>query len=200
MSYRSITAATPTTFASLSEWRSTRMTRPWALTNTSVPRVISEGSVRVRSSSVPASTSWSRMKYTPRVEISRVRPFFVDVSRLMGTRMTMGRDRSYRRAARLSVMSPPTQGKSADSRPSLTPAISIPNGKLCQPNRYFRSPKGTAKPRTGFPQSLTKAISTSCAEFDHDSARSRRCRIASKTCSTWLPFRTCQRDWVKSSN
>jgi len=180
MSYRSITAATPTSFAPSSECRSTRITRPWALTNTSVPRVISDGRVRVRSSSVPASTSWSRVKYTPRVEISRVRPFLADACRSMGTRMMIGRDRSYRRAARLSVMSPPTQGKSAHSRPSLTPAISIPNGKLYQPNRDSRPHRGTAKQHTGLPQGLTKAISTRCAGLGHDPERFGRRRIAPK--------------------
>ncbi len=55
MSYRSITAATPIRAGPSSVRRSTRTTFPRARTNTSVPCVISAGSVSVISNSEPAS-------------------------------------------------------------------------------------------------------------------------------------------------
>jgi hypothetical protein len=104
ISYRSITAATPIRSCTSSLFLSTRITRPWARTKTSVPRVISRGNVRVKSSSWPASNSLLVVKYTPRVETSRVWPLCGPGSRFCGVRTLTGSDKSYRRAVRRSVV------------------------------------------------------------------------------------------------
>src|SRR5229473_1323961 len=102
MSYRSITAATPIRNSPSSPRRSTRTTLPNARTNTSVLCVISAGNVRVMSRSEPASKSWSITKYSPRVEMSRVLPFWFPFGRSVGILTITGKDKSYRRALRRS--------------------------------------------------------------------------------------------------
>ena len=139
-----MTAATPTRVDPFSGLFSTRTTLPIARINTSEPRVTSEGSVSVISSSAPAFRSWSIVKYTPRVEMSRVFPLRAD-SFSTGIRMTTGRERSYRRAVRRSVIVPWTpvamsRTHHAHTLSSRVRAISIPKRKtLASPNSVFSS-------------------------------------------------------------
>src|SRR5882724_6160070 len=123
MSYRSITAATPIRNSPSSPRRSTRTTLPKARTNTSVLCVISAGNVRVMSSSEPASKSWSITKYSPRVEMSRVLPFWFSFGRSVGILTITGKDKSYRRALRRSdikLIPHPIRGQNFRASPLLS--------------------------------------------------------------------------------
>jgi hypothetical protein len=136
-----MTAATPTRVDPFSGFFSTRTTFPIARINTSEPRVTSEGSVSVISSSAPAFKSWSIVKYTPRVEMSRVFPLRAD-SVSTGIRMMTGSERSYRRAVRRSVIVPGTPvvaSRTRHTHPDFKDrAISIPKRKtLASPNLVF---------------------------------------------------------------
>lgn len=107
ISYRSITAATPTREEPMPDLFSTRTTFPIARIKTSDPRVTSAGRVRVMSSSAPSFKFSSMVKYNPRVETSRVFPFRGELVLSSGIRMITGRDKSYRLAVRRSVILPP---------------------------------------------------------------------------------------------
>jgi hypothetical protein len=124
-----MTAATPTRDEPFSRLFSTRTTLPMARINTSEPRVTSEGSVSVISSSAPALRSWSIVKNRPRVEMSRVFPFLED-SVSTGARIMTGRDRSYRRAVRRSVIFPwtPVVGSCTQSLKSIRVQSAFQNG------------------------------------------------------------------------
>src|ERR1700730_4330136 len=58
------------------------------------------------SSSEPASRFWSMTKYNPRVEMSRVLPCCESSVLSVGIRMMIGKDKSYRRVVRRSVIPP----------------------------------------------------------------------------------------------